>query len=62
MFDPALPAAIRRATKECGQPDSVAEKILNWLTNRRRLISESEDIHHFDLICAELDLDSAEDS
>ena len=61
MFDPALPAAIRRATRECGQADSVAEKILNWLTNRRSLISESEDIHHFELICTELDLDSKED-
>lgn len=62
MFDPALPTAIRRATKELGQPNSVAEKILTWLNNRRRLSSDSEDRHHFELICKDLDLDSREET
>ena len=60
MFDPALIDAIHRATEELGQPDTVAVKIVAWLKNHRNSTTETDNKRHFELICEELRLETAE--
>ncbi|MFC1661552.1 CxC ATPase DNA modification system associated small protein [Gemmatimonadota bacterium] len=65
-LDSTIPTAIRRAVEEAGQPESVADRLINWLNQlslgQASLSSKEETERQFDSISGPLVIEEGKPS
>lgn len=62
-LDPALEEALRRASKEAGQSNAVASRLIAWFTRLSdEEVSRERNAQFYDQVLTELKIDGANDA